>query len=162
MSIEPETAAAAPPDRIDRAPTGFEPYREPLRATLIRTVTIAAVAGAVVSFRSGDVSRWPVATLLALWPSFGGHWVELFFLNVLRPRLASSPTLLIGVRLLVWFAGGVALLFAMRLTASALDGFTAVRWPPPWIGGLGFIAIELVVHAVLQLRGRPSFYTARG
>jgi len=50
----------------------------------------------------------------------------------------------------------------MRLTAMTLAGFRRMHWPPWWIGGLGFIGLELVVHLVLQLRGRPSFYNGRG
>lgn len=50
----------------------------------------------------------------------------------------------------------------MHLTAKALAGFRPARWPAWWVGGGSFIAIELVVHLVLQLRGRPSFYNGRG
>jgi hypothetical protein len=30
------------------------------------------------------------------------------------------------------------------------------------VAGAAFIAIELVVHFILQLRGAPSFYNGRG
>ena len=65
----------------------WQPYREPLRITMLRTGMIAIVAGAGLARWWGGLARWPVATLLVLWPSFGGHWVEVWFLNWLRPRL---------------------------------------------------------------------------
>jgi hypothetical protein len=140
----------------------WQPYREPLRTTLVRTVLIALIAGAVLALPRGGLARWPTATLLMLWPSFGGHWVELWFLNWLRPRLSVARAMQIIARLAVWFVGGVGLAIGMGLTAKALAGFRPTRWPHWWIGGLAFIGIELVVHLALQFRGRPSFYNGRG
>jgi hypothetical protein len=103
-----------------------------------------------------------MATLLVLWVSFGGHWVELWFLNWLRPRLSIARGVQIGARVAVWFVGGCALALCIDLTALALTGFRPAQWPAWWLGGLGFIALELVAHLVLQLRGQPSFYNGRG
>lgn len=141
----------------------WQPYREPIGATLTRTVAIAAVLGALLAGWSGaGLGRWPAATTLMLWPSFGGHWVELWFLNRLRPRLAGSRPVQVAARLAVWFVGGCALAAGMWLTAKALGTFRPARWPHWWVGGLGFIGIELVAHLVLYLRGKPSFYNGRG
>jgi hypothetical protein len=139
-----------------------QPFREPLRNTLVRTGMIALVGGAVLAGWRGGLARWPMASLLLLWPSFGGHWVELWFLKWLRPRLAVARAVQIAARVGVWFAGGVALAICMRLTAMALAGFRPRHWPAWWLGGLAFIGIELMVHLALQLRGRPSFYNGRG
>jgi len=87
----------------------WQPYREPLRVALARNGTIALVVGAVLAWRLGGLSHWPIATLLVLWPSFGGHLVELWFLNYLRPRLPFSRAVHIGVRVMVWFVGGIGL-----------------------------------------------------
>ena len=138
------------------------PHREPLRVTLARTITIALVVGAVLARSRGGLSRWPSATLLALWPALGGHWVEIFFLNYLRPRLPAARGVQTGVRVAVWFVGGIGLAFGMRLTALALGAFRPMHWPAWWIAGLGFISIELIAHLILQLRGRPCFYNGRG
>jgi hypothetical protein len=143
----------------------WQPYREPLRVTLVRTGTIAVVVGALLARSWGGLARWPGATLLALWPTLGGHAVEIWFLNWLRPRLSSGRAVQVGARLGVWFVAGIGLMLLMRLTATALR-FRAMRWSSLgsvwWIGGLGFIGIELLAHLVLQLRGRPSFYNGRG
>lgn len=144
-------------------------HREPLRVTLLRTGTIAAAVGAVVAWRWGQPSVWPAAMLLALWPAFGGHWVEVGFLNGIRPRLPGSRVAQVLARLGVWFVGGAALTLGMVATAMALAPAMPqpLAWAyPSWqfvlIGALGFVAIELAVHLILQLTGRPSFYNGRG
>ena len=141
----------------------WQPYSEPIRVTLTRTGTIALIAGAVLAWAwGGGLARWPIATLLALWPSFGGHWVELWFLNWLRPRLPDTRPAQMGARVGVWFVGGTGLAFGMGLTAMLLADIRPAQWPVWWAGGLAFIGIELVVQLVLQLRGHPSFYNGRG
>ncbi len=140
----------------------WQPYREPLRTTLIRTVAIAVVVGALLSWRAGALSRWPFAALLVLWASFGGHWVEIWFLNWLRPRLPGKRALQVLARFAVWFAGGIVLSFAMKLTAWTLTESPPDHWPVWWLGGVAFIVIELIAHLSLQLLGRPSFYNGRG
>jgi hypothetical protein len=140
----------------------WQPYREPLRTTLLRNGAIALIVGAVLAARWGGLSRWPFATLLALWPSLGGHYVELLFLNILRPRLPTSRPIQIAARLATWFLGGIALSVAMSLTATALThNSRPAHWPLWWQAGLAFIAIELVVHLVLRLRRCPNFYDGR-
>lgn len=141
----------------------WQPYREPLRTTLVRTVSIALIAGALVA-RSlgGGLSGWTIGILLMLWPSFGGHWIELWYLNWLRPRLPAARAAQIAARIAVWFVGGIALALGMCLTATVLAPVRPDRWPPLWLGGLAFIGLELVAQLALQLRGRPSFYNGRG
>ena len=140
----------------------WKPYQEPFRATVLRNGIIAIVVGAALAQLRGGLARWPLATLLALWPSLGGHWVELWFLNWLRPRISTARALQVAARVGVWFVGGAGLFIGARLTAMALASFRPARWPAWWVGGLGFIGLELVVHLILQLRGRPSFYNGRG
>ena len=139
----------------------WQSYREPLRITIFRTGMIAIVAGAVIAGLWGGLARWPMATVLALWPSFGGHWVEVWFLNWLRIRLSIARGVQVAARVGVWFVGGAGLAVGMGLTAMALAGFRPAHWPAWWLGGFAFIGIELVAHLVLQLRGRPSFYNGR-
>jgi len=140
----------------------FQPFREPIRSTILRNGIIAIAAGAVLARFWGGMGRWPLCTFLLCWPSFGGHFVEIWFLNWLRPRLSPARGVQVAARLAVWFVGGAGLAIGMRLTAIALTHFRPARWPAWWIGGLAFIGIELVVHLALQLRGRPSFYNGRG
>jgi hypothetical protein len=140
----------------------WQPFREPFHITILRTGIIAIVAGAVIARFWGGLARWPIATLLVLWPSFGGHWLEVWFLNWLRPRLSAARGVQVAARVGVLFAGGAVLFICMGLTARALAGFRPAHWPAWWLGGLAFIGIELVAHLMLQLLGRPSFYDGRG
>lgn len=140
----------------------WQPYREPLRNTMLRTSIIAIVLGALLARFWGGVARWPLATLLVLWPSFGGHWVEVWFLNWLRPRLSIARGVQVAARVVVWFVGGAGLATGMSLTAIVLAGLRLVHWTALWLGGLAFIGIELAAHLALQLRGRPSFYNGLG
>jgi hypothetical protein len=142
--------------------TQWQPFREPFRITILRTGMIAIVVGAVLARLWGGLARWPIATVLVLWPSFGGHWVEVWFLNWLRPRLSIARAVQVAARVAVWFVGGTGLAIGMGLTAMALARFRPAHWPVWWLAGLAFIGVELVAHLVLQLRGRPSFYNGRG
>jgi hypothetical protein len=99
----------------------FQPYREPVRTTLLRTGLIAIAIGAALTLPRGDIVRWPAAVLIALWPALGGHFVELLFLNVLRPSLPATRGVQVAARLLVWFVGGVVLALGMYVTALAVS-----------------------------------------
>jgi hypothetical protein len=142
--------------------SSWQSYREPIRTTILRTGMIAMAVGAVLAYLWGGWARWPMATLLALWVSFGGHWVEICFLNWVRPRLSIARGAQFAARVAAWFLGGIGLGIGMDLTATVLAGFPPERWPSWWLGGLAFIGVELVAHLVLHLRGRPNFYNGRG
>ena len=136
--------------------------REPLRVTLTRTVGIALIAGAALASRSGGLALWPIMSVVMLWPSLGGHYVELAYLDVVRPRLSDSRAVHTLARIAVWFVGGVLLAIGMRISAIAVHAPRPLPASAWWIGGIVFIGIELVAHLVLHARGRPSFYTGRG
>jgi hypothetical protein len=139
------------------------PYREPLRATLTRTITIAVlIAIAIVAFSGRGLRALPLAILLAMWPTSGGHIVELFFLNWLRPRLPAARGAQVTARLIIWLVGGCLLAVGMYLTTRVLYGFRPPHWKTWLIAGVAFIGIELLAHLVLQLRGCNSFYNGRG
>lgn len=140
----------------------WQPYREPLRVTLTRTITIALLAGALAAPWLGGIRRWPSISLLMLWPSFGGHWIDLLFLNVLRPHLPHARAAQFIARLAIWFLGGIVLALGLRLTATLLLAHARLL-SLTWVtAGVGFVVIELVAHAALQARGRPSFYNGLG
>lgn len=133
-----------------------------MRRTLTRTVGIAVIVGGVLAWRRGDLARWPVATALVLWPVLGGHFVERWYLEVLRPRLPESGGVRLAARLATWFVGGIVLGLGMALTAIALGGSRSVPWAWWWVAGLAFVAIEIVAHLLLRFRGRPSLLDGRG
>jgi hypothetical protein len=142
----------------------WQPYQEPLRVTLTRTLAIAAALGALIAFspRGGGLRSWPAGTVVALWPALGGHFVELLFLNVLRPKLPPSRGVQMMARLWVWFVGGCVLAVGMLVTARLLHRPFPLRWESWWMAGAAFIVVELVAHLGMQLTGRPNFYDGRG
>lgn len=145
--------------------TEWQPFREPLRRTLKRTVGIAIVTGGVIALARGELSRWPAASVVMLWPSLGGHYVELWFLNWVRPRLSHSRATQIAARLVVWFVAGVLLGAGMWLTAAVLPGLRPPHAPVTRLlalAGVAFIGLEVVAQTWLQLQGRPSFFDGRG
>lgn len=97
-----------------------------------------------------------------LWVSFGGHWVELWFLNWLRPRLSRSRVVQVAARVGTWFVGGVGLGLGIALTMRLSRLTRAVELPPWWVAGVAFIAVELIAHVALAARGRPDFYNGNG
>ena len=135
----------------------WQPYHEPLHVTLVRTGLVGLVLGLIVARLQSQRASWPQWTAFALWFSFGGHWVELFFLNWLRPRLPSARWVHITVRLCTWLVGGTFLMLGARFTALSISA-QALRLPPWWLGGPVFLGLELLVHALPQLRAQPNFY----
>jgi len=139
----------------------FSRFEEPLGHTLARNLAIAAIVGAVFALRGRHLSLFFPITALALWPTLGGHYVELAFLNGLRPQIPSKRSPQALARLLFWYGGGLLLYLCMVASARVLS----VKAPPLrlwWCGGFLFIAVELVAHAVLALRAQPNFYNGRG
>ncbi len=149
------------------------PYTEPLRATLTRTLIMAAAlaaAAAAWTFRAGALPgvprAWAAYFLGFLWITLGGHWPELVFINRIRPRLPRSAGLRGAARVLLWLVCG-PVLFAGGLTTFTLVGTgqppsarhlsSAVLW-----GGPVFVGVELVVHSILLLRGRRNFWNGTG
>lgn len=133
-----------------------------MRTTLMRTGMIALAGGAGLALWQHRLAFWPIAALLVFWFSFGGHWVEILFLNWLRPRISSRRSVQVAARIGTWYIGGTALAQGMLLTAKSFAGFESARWPAWWLGGLVFIGVELVVHLVLLLGGWRNFYDGRG
>jgi hypothetical protein len=134
---------------------------EPMARTIARNLTIAIVAGvAVAVFRRAPFLALPNA-LLALWPSLGGHFVEIAFLDEVRHRLPRARLVRTSARLVWWLVGGSVLGAALIATAHALH-VAAPPWRWWWMGAPAFVGIELAVHGVLALRRRPNFYRGDG
>jgi hypothetical protein len=135
----------------------WQPFHEPFRVTLVRTGLVALALGCVVAVVSGRLASWPQWTAFVFWFSFGGHWVELFFLNWFRPRLPAARWPQVLGRVCTWLAAGTLLMVGARVTVLSLSA-QSMHLPSWWIGGPVFLCVELLVHVVPQLRGQPNFY----
>lgn len=135
------------------------PFTERLRTTLLRTGSLALGVGVVAGWLQHRLEAVPLVTVFALWFTFGGHYVELLFRNRLGLHLGPTPGRAL-LRLVYWFVGGSVLYAAAAATRWALTG-RGVPWPW-WMGGVLFVAGELVIHAFMRVRKQPSFYDGRG
>jgi len=134
---------------------------EPLHRTLARNVTIAASVAAVFTLVRHDFKSFLPVAALALWPSLGGHFVELLFVNGIRDRIPQGHLVQAVVRLLVWYVGGILLYVCMAATSRALP----IRPLPTglwYYGGLLFVGLQLIVHVILAIRGLRSSHNGRG
>ena len=144
-----------------RPSTSADQFEEPLWRTLARNVALAAGVGVVFALQRHRLRLFLPIAALALWFSLGGHYVELAFSNGLRARIPQGRLTQVGLRLVVWFTGGVVLYVLMAASARALP----LEAPPLrmwWYGGLLLIVVELAVHSLMAMRGKPNFYSGRG
>jgi hypothetical protein len=144
-------------------------YSEAFYATLRRTVAIAVILGSILfglytltaPAGNGRALNWFSWVVAVFWFSFGGHWVELFYLNWLRMKLPVNRAVETAVRLLVWYIGGCFLFAGMQYSSAALGNrcLLPFTW---WFGGIFFIIAELAVHLILLLLKRRNFYSGEG
>src|SRR2546421_7929793 len=101
---------------------------------------------------------WDVldAFTLAFSFTYMGHWVETWLLKI--PDIETS----IGkvVRVVGWFAGGLWC-YEVARWLLLLYGRNTAEFPPLLWGGVFFVGLEFVVHALLQAGGKPNFYTGQ-
>ena len=152
---QPLVPGAAEPGR-------WTPFREPLSTTLLRNGTIALLVGGIVAWRFHRPSAFLLIATFVLWFSLGGHWVELWFCNWLRPRISDRRLTQVAARVLVWFLGGMILGAGSLLTMRQFALTRAVIAPPWWEAGVVFIAVELIAHSALAMRHRPNFFRGDG
>jgi hypothetical protein len=136
----------------------------PFVQTIIRTlVTTTIIAGMILFlhlFPSGGKSKLLVFEMI--WSAvfcivFGGHWLELVFINYLKFTLPKKIFLLCFIRMVYWFLCAVPLFFMANLVCN-LFGHNTIRLGNWYSFGLLYIAIELVMHAIMQIRFKKSFY----
>jgi hypothetical protein len=132
-------------------------FHEPIRRTLVRNLAIAAVVGAAFAFWKRDAGLLFPFSALALWFSLGGHYVEVVFLNEIRPRISGARLMQRCARLATWFIGGAILYVCMAITARVL------LVQPPRLGYGGAAGCFLLVLSFwrmpfLPCGAHPTFY----
>lgn len=88
--------------------------------------------------------------------TYVGHWVEVVLLKI--PGIETSSGKLI--RVLGWFAGGLWC-YEVARWLLLLYGRNTTELPALWWGGLFFVGLEFVVHALLQASGKPNFFSGQ-
>jgi hypothetical protein len=96
------------------------------------------------------------AFTLAFSFTYVGHWVEVLLLKI--PGIETSGGKI--VRVFGWFAGGLWC-YVLARWALVLYGRDTRELPSILWGGLFFVGLEFVVHALLQASGKPNFYSGQ-
>jgi hypothetical protein len=127
---------------------------------LLTTTIIAVILYWLHIFRQGEISKLSLFEMIWSWGFcivFGGHWLELLFINYLKFVLPKNILLLYFIRIAYWFLCSVPLFYIANLISNLFSHKTGQlgNW---WTFGFFYIGIQLFVHAVMHIRSRKSFY----
>jgi hypothetical protein len=131
--------------------------REPFLSTLARNTIAAGLLAFVFLFALPRHATflWDYVDVftVAFCFTFLGHYVDMLLIRV--PGIEDGVGRM--VRLLGWFAGGLWCYVVARWLWTCY-GRDLHELPRLVWGGVFFVGLELVVHAILKARGRPNFY----
>jgi hypothetical protein len=94
------------------------------------------------------------AFILAFSFTYVGYWVEVLLLKIPGIETPSGRI----IRVLGWFAGGLWCYEVGRLVLR-LYGRNTAELPSLIWGGVFFVGLQFVVHALLQSSRKPNFYS---
>ena len=136
---------------------------QPLK-TIIRTVITTTVITAILMFAHifpgvviGKIFVVSTLWLMIFCIVYGGHWLELVFINKVKFMLPLNKGLFYFTRIAFWFLSSIPLFFLAKFVGNSLTYyvFHLGTW---WAFGFFYIGIELFMHAAMHLRLKKSFY----
>ena len=140
-----------------------EKFHESFQKTVLRTALTAAVL--TVIFYFGDVFQTNGNKLKIFgicWASimcitFGGHWTEILFINYLKFYLPKNLAALYTSRIIMWYATAIVLFFISQYVFNSLSGGneTIGGW---WTFGFLYILIQMIIHGIIHLQIKKSFW----
>jgi hypothetical protein len=125
------------------------------RNTLL-AVPLALLLAAVLPGQGAFGWQFLDAFTLAFSFTYVGHLVEALLLKI--PGIETPGGKI--VRVLGWFAGGLWC-YVLARWALVLYGRDTRELPSLMWGGVFFVGLEFVVHALLQASGKPNFYSGQ-
>jgi hypothetical protein len=125
------------------------------RNTLLAMV-LALVIVMVLPRRSSFGWDYLDAFTLAFSFTYVGHLVETLLLKLPGIETPGGKV----IRVLGWFAGGLWCYVLARWALVAYGRDTRELPALIW-GGLFFVALEFLVHGILQATGKPNFYSGQ-
>ncbi|HWC74851.1 MAG TPA: hypothetical protein VG454_13030 [Gemmatimonadales bacterium] len=125
---------------------------------LTRNTLLALVLALVISGALPRQGGWDFldAFTIAFCFAYLGHWLEVWLLKIPGIQTPGGKF----VRVLGWFAGGLWC-YVIARWVLVLYGRDTSQLPSLIWGGLGFVGIEFVVHAILQATGKPNFFSGQ-
>jgi hypothetical protein len=141
-----------------------EKNTEPFIRTVIRTILTTTIIAVILSwlhvFPAGEKSKltlfemiWSIVFCIV----FGGHWLELVFINYIKFSLPKNILLLYLIRIGYWFLCAIPLFFVAGLIYN-LFSHRAGQLGHWWTFGFFYIGIQLLMHAIMHIRFKKSFY----
>ena len=137
-----------------------EPFIQTVIRTIITTTIIAVILILLHVFPAGDKSKLTLFEMI--WTAifcivFGGHWLELLFINYLKFALPKSILVLYFTRIAYWFLCSIPLFFMADLMINLFSDKAAHlgHW---WTFGFFYIGIQLIMQAIMHIRYKKSFY----
>jgi hypothetical protein len=141
-----------------------EKNNEPLIKTVIRTILTATIIAGILYLAhvfpydgKSKLTLFAMIWLVVFCIVIGGHWLELLFINSIKFALPKNILLLYFTRIVYWFLCAVPLFFCTNFIMHVFlyDGLRLSHW---FTFGIFYIGIELLMHAIMQIRYKKSFY----
>jgi hypothetical protein len=128
--------------------------------TILTTTIIAVILYCLHVFPSGDKSKltlFEMIWLIVFCIVFGGHWLELVFINYIKFALPKNILVLYFVRIVYWFLCSIPLFLIADLINNLFSHRTGHlgHW---WAFGFFYIGIELLMHGLMHISFKKSFY----
>jgi len=137
-----------------------ESFVQTLIRTILTTTIIAVIINWLHLFPSGGKSKlilfeiiWSAVFCIVL----GGHWLELVFINRIKFALPKNILLLYFIRIVYWFLCSIPLFLMANLITNLFSYKAGVpgHW---WTFGFLYIGIQLLMHIIMHIRFKKSFY----
>ncbi len=137
-----------------------QPFTQIITGSIVTTTVIAAILVLTGIFPWHEKTKFEIFGII--WPAifcivFGGHWLELFFVNYLKFVLPQNIFLLYIVRIGYWFLCSIPLFLLASFVIQLLtnDQKQLGHW---WAFGFLYIGIEMLMYGIMQVRSKKSFY----
>jgi len=139
-------------------------YHESFTQTIVRTIVTTTLIAVILYFlhlfpghELSQVSKFEMIWLAVFCIVFGGHWLELLFINYIKFKLPKNILLLYLTRIVYWYLCAIPLFFSAGIVVELFLHNSTFRAHLKPIGFF-YIGIQLVMHAIMQARIKKSFY----
>jgi len=141
-----------------------EKINESFLQTLMRAILAATIISIilysihVIPFNGkSKILEYGVIWIVFFSIFFIGHWLELFFINVIKFYLPKNIFVLYIVRIAYWFVSSIPLFFIASTLRELLVNKSR-QLSNCWSFGFIYIGVQLLMYAIMQIRLNKSFY----
>lgn len=136
-----------------------QPFQTMMR-TVITTTVITVILTLCHIFPGVVISQFSVVGTLWLMVFcivYGGHWLELLYINQVKFLLPLKRGVFYFTRIIFWFLSSLPLFILANWVGNSLTNYSLHlgKW---WAFGIFYVGLELFMHTVMHLRWKKSFY----